>query len=163
MVHVKVGQGSCGISAGAAKVYTALEQLLINNPDVQLSVTGCIGMCYLEPIVDIYSDGELVRLVRVKDTDAKAVADYISTGDNSFIENLIVSDEDKHFLDSQTRIALRGCGIINPDEIDDYIANGGYSALKKALTSMTPEDVIDEIKVAGLAGRGGAGFPTWFK
>ncbi len=163
MVHVKVGQGSCGISAGAAKVYNALEKLLVNNSDVQLSVTGCIGMCYLEPVVDIYSDGELIRLVRVKDTDAKAVADYISTGDNSFIENLIVSDEDKHFLDSQIRIALRGCGVINPDEIDDYIANGGYTALKKALSSMTPEAVIDEIKVAGLAGRGGAGFPTWFK
>ena len=163
MINVKVGQGSCGISAGAAKVYNALENLLVNNSDVQLSVTGCIGMCYLEPIVDIYSDGELIRLVRVKDTDAKAVADYISTGDLSLIKNLIVSDEDKHFLDSQTRIALRGCGVINPDEIDDYIANGGYTALKKALTSMTPESVIDEIKVAGLAGRGGAGFPTWFK
>lgn len=163
MINVKVGQGSCGISAGAAKVYNALEKLLVNNSDVQLSVTGCIGMCYLEPIVDIYSDGELIRLVRVKDTDAKAVADYISTGDLSLIKNLIVSDEDKHFLDSQTRIALRGCGVINPDEIDDYIANGGYTALKKALTSMTPESVIDEIKVAGLAGRGGAGFPTWFK
>ncbi len=163
MIKVKVGQGSCGISAGAAKVYNALEQLLVNNSDVQLSVTGCIGMCYLEPIVDIYSDGELIRLVRVKDTDAKAVADFISTGDRTLIETLIVSEEDKLFLDSQTRIALRGCGVINPDEIDDYIANGGYSALKKALTSMTPEGVIDEIKVAGLAGRGGAGFPTWFK
>ena len=163
MINIKVGQGSCGISAGAGKVYTALEQILNNNPEVQLSVTGCIGMCYLEPIVDIYTDEELIRLVRVKDTDAKAVADYISTGDKSFIKNLLVSDEDKHFLDSQTRIALRGCGVINPDEIDDYIANGGYTALKKALTSMTPEGVIDEIKVAGLAGRGGAGFPTWFK
>ena len=163
MINIKVGQGSCGISAGAGKVYTALEHILNNNPDVQLSVTGCIGMCYLEPIVDIYTDEELIRLVRVKDTDAKAVADYISTGDKGFIKNLLVSDEDKHFLDSQTRIALRGCGVINPDEIDDYIANGGYTALKKALTSMTPEGVIDEIKVAGLAGRGGAGFPTWFK
>ena len=163
MINIKVGQGSCGISAGAGKVYTALEHILNNNPDVQLSVTGCIGMCYLEPIVDIYTDEELIRLVRVKDTDAKAIADYISTGDKGFIKNLLVSDEDKHFLDSQTRIALRGCGVINPDEIDDYIANGGYTALKKALTSMTPEGVIDEIKVAGLAGRGGAGFPTWFK
>ncbi len=163
MIKVKVGQGSCGISAGAAKVYAALEQLLVNIPEVQLSVTGCIGLCYLEPIVDIYSDSELLRLVRVKDTDAKAVANYISSGDISFIENLIVSDEDKHFLDSQTRIALRGCGVINPDEIDDYIDNGGYTALKKAVTQMTPEDVIDEIKVADLAGRGGAGFPTWFK
>ena len=163
MINIKVGQGSCGISAGAGKVYTALEHILNNNPDVQLSVTGCIGMCYLEPIVDIYNDSELIRLVRVKDSDAQAIADYISTGDKGFIENLLVSDEDKHFLDSQTRIALRGCGVINPDEIDDYIANGGYTALKKALTSMTPEGVIDEIKVAGLAGRGGAGFPTWFK
>ena len=163
MINIKVGQGSCGISAGAGKVYTALEQILNNNPEVQLSVTGCIGMCYLEPIVDIYNDSELIRLVRVKDSDAQAIADYISTGDKSFIKNLLVSDEDKHFLDSQTRIALRGCGVINPDEIDDYIANGGYTALKKALTSMTPEGVIDEIKVAGLAGRGGAGFPTWFK
>ncbi len=163
MINIKVGQGSCGISAGAAKVYNALEKQFKNNNDVQLSVTGCIGMCYLEPIVDIYSDGELIRLVRVKDSDAQAIADYISTCDVSFINNLLVSDEDKHFLDSQTRIALRGCGVINPDEIDDYIANGGYTALKKALTSMTPEDVIDEIKVAGLAGRGGAGFPTWFK
>ena len=163
MINIKVGQGSCGISAGAGKVYTALEQILNNNPEVQLSVTGCIGMCYLEPIVDIYTDEELIRLVRVKDSDAQAIADYISTGDKGFIENLLVSDEDKHFLDSQTRIALRGCGVINPDEIDDYIANGGYTALKKALTSMTPEGVIDEIKVAGLAGRGGAGFPTWFK
>ena len=163
MINIKVGQGSCGISAGAAKVYNALEKQFKNNNYVQLSVTGCIGMCYLEPIVDIYSDGELIRLIRVKDSDAQAIADYISTGDVSFINNLLVSDEDKHFLDSQTRIALRGCGVINPDEIDDYIANGGYTALKKALTSMTPEDVIDEIKVAGLAGRGGAGFPTWFK
>ena len=163
MINIKVGQGSCGISAGAGKVYTALEQILNNNPEVQLSVTGCIGMCYLEPIVDIYNDSELIRLVRVKDSDAQAIADYISIGDKGFIENLLVSDEDKHFLDSQTRIALRGCGVINPDEIDDYIANGGYTALKKALTSMTPEGVIDEIKVAGLAGRGGAGFPTWFK
>ena len=163
MINVKVGQGSCGISAGAAKVYIALEQQLNNIPDVQLSVTGCIGMCYLEPIVDIYNGDELIRLVRVKDTDVKAIADYISSGDFKLIESLVVSDEDKHFLDSQTRIALRGCGVINPDEIDDYIANGGYTALKKALTSMTPEGVIDEIKVAGLAGRGGAGFPTWFK
>ncbi|MBQ5825017.1 MAG: NADH-quinone oxidoreductase subunit F, partial [Clostridia bacterium] len=164
MISVKVGQGSCGISAGASKVYAALEQQIKDkNIDASLSVTGCIGMCYLEPIVDIYSDGELLRLVRVKDTDVDAIADYLSTGDVSFVNSLAVSDDDKHFLDSQTRIALRGCGIINPDEIEDYIANGGYTALKKALTEMSPEGVIEEIKVAGLACRGGAGFPTWFK
>ena len=165
MIKIKVGQGSCGISAGASKVYAALEkQIIDDNLDVQLSVTGCIGMCYLEPIVDIYDENSLLkRLVRVKESDVQSISDYVKTGDITHIENLIVSDEDKHFLDSQTRIALRGCGVINPDEIDDYISNGGYTALRKALVEMTPESVIDEIKVAGLAGRGGAGFPTWFK
>lgn len=165
MKTVKVGQGSCGISAGAAKVYGALENLINENSiKVNLSVTGCIGMCYLEPIVDVYDEnGVLTRLVRVSENDAQSVVDYIKTGDTSAVEKLIVSDEDKHFFESQTRIALRGCGVINPEEIDDYISNGGYVALKKALTQMTPEGVIDEIKTSGLAGRGGAGFPTWFK
>ncbi len=165
MITVKVGQGSCGISAGAAKVYNALESAIrADTLDVSLSVTGCIGMCYLEPIVDIYSEyGELTRLVRVAEKDVDSIIGYLKSGDAEKISTLIVSPEDEHFLASQTRIALRGCGVINPNEIDDYIANGGYSALKKAVTSMTPEGVIDEIKVSGLAGRGGAGFPTWFK
>jgi len=164
MVNIKVGQGSCGISAGASKIYKALEQLKNSGElNAALSVTGCIGMCYLEPIVDIYTENGLIRLVCVKESDVQAIAEFVKTGEISNIEELIVSDADKHFLDSQTRIALRGCGIINPDEIDDYCANGGYTALKKALTEMTPEDVIEEIKVSGLAGRGGAGFPTWFK
>ena len=161
MKTVKVGQGSCGISAGAAKVYSALENIDLN---AKLTVTGCIGMCYLEPIVDVYDEnGILTRLVRVSENDAQAIAEFVNTGDISKVENLTVSEEDRLFLEKQTRIALRGCGIINPDEIDDYIENGGYTALKKALTVMTPEGVIEEIKTAGLAGRGGAGFPTWFK
>ncbi len=164
MKNVKVGQGSCGISAGAAKVYSALENVFTaDSINANLSVTGCIGMCYLEPIVDIYDDNSLTRLVRVSEDDAQSIADFVKTGDLSLVEKLVVSDDDKHFFESQTRIALRGCGVINPDEIDDYIANGGYVALKKALTEMTPEGVIDEIKTSGLAGRGGAGFPTWFK
>ncbi len=165
MITVKVGQGSCGISAGAGKVYSQLKNAVsVRNIDADVTVTGCIGMCYLEPIVDIYNDSQLAhRLVRVSENDVEAVCDYLASGDSSKIENLLVSDEDKHFLDSQTRIALSGCGIINPEEIDDYTANGGYSALKKVLTEMTPESVIEEIKIAGLAGRGGAGFPTWFK
>ncbi len=161
MKTVKVGQGSCGISAGAAKVYSALEALAIN---AKLTVTGCIGMCYLEPIVDVYDENNvLTRLVRVSENDAQAIADFVNTGDKSTVEGLIVSEEDSLFLSQQTRIALRGCGVINPEEIDDYIENGGYEALKKALCEMTPEGVIEEIKTAGLAGRGGAGFPTWFK
>ncbi len=165
MITVKVGQGSCGISAGAGKVFSSLKNIIQEkNINVNLSVTGCIGMCYLEPIVDIYNDETLTaRLVRVSENDSESIAAYLVSGDVSAIEKLLLSDEDKVFLDSQTRIALNGCGIINPEEIDDYVANGGYTALKKALTEMTPEKVIEEIKISGLAGRGGAGFPTWFK
>ncbi len=165
MKTIKVGQGSCGISAGAAKVYSAIENIInANSVDVSLTVTGCIGMCYLEPIVDVYDEnGVLTRLVRVTENDAQSIIDFIETEDTTIVEKLIVSDEDKNFLESQTRIALRGCGVINPNEIDDYILNGGYAALKKALTEMSPEGVIEEIKTSGLAGRGGAGFPTWFK
>ena len=165
MITVKVGQGSCGISAGAGKVFNSLKNIISEqNINANLSVTGCIGMCYLEPIVDIYNDGVLAaRLVRVTENDAQSIAAYLTDGDVSKIENLLLSDEDRVFLDSQTRIALNGCGVINPEEIDDYISNGGYTALKRALTEMTPETVIEEIKISGLAGRGGAGFPTWFK
>lgn len=165
MITVKVGQGSCGISAGAGKVFSSLKNIIQEkNINVNLSVTGCIGMCYLEPIVDIYNDETLTaRLVRVSENDSESIAAYLVSGDVSSIEKLLLSDEDKVFLDSQTRIALNGCGVINPEEIDDYVANGGYTALKKALTEMTPETVIEEIKISGLAGRGGAGFPTWFK
>ena len=165
MITVKVGQGSCGISAGAGKVFNSLKNIISEqNINANLSVTGCIGMCYLEPIVDIYNDGVLAaRLVRVTENDAQSIAAYLTDGDVSKIENLLLSDEDRVFLDSQTRIALNGCGVINPEEIDDYISNGGYTALKRALTEMTPESVIEEIKISGLAGRGGAGFPTWFK
>lgn len=165
MITVKVGQGSCGISAGAGKVFSSLKNIIQEkNINVNLSVTGCIGMCYLEPIVDIYNDETLTaRLVRVSENDSESIAAYLVSGDVSAIEKLLLSDEDKVFLDSQTRIALNGCGIINPEEIDDYVANGGYTALKKALAEMTPETVIEEIKISGLAGRGGAGFPTWFK
>lgn len=165
MITVKVGQGSCGISAGAGKVFSSLKNIIEEkNINANLTVTGCIGMCYLEPIVDIYNDETLTaRLVRVSENDSESIAAYLVSGDVSAIEKLLLSDEDKIFLDSQTRIALNGCGIINPEEIDDYVANGGYTALKKALTEMTPETVIEEIKISGLAGRGGAGFPTWFK
>ena len=160
-MKIVIGQGSCGIAAGAEKVRKAL---LNENINTEISITGCIGMCYLEPIVDIYSDsGELTRLVKVCENDAKAIAEFISTSDKSKIENLIVKDEDKAFLEKQTRIALRNCGIINPNEIDAYINADGYTALKKAVCELSPEEIIEIIKTSGLAGRGGAGFPTWFK
>ena len=161
-MKIVVGEGSCGIAAGAEKVRQALLKQDLNG--AELTIAGCIGMCYLEPIVDIYEDDqEVKRLVRVTENDAEKISEYAKTGDESIISSLLVTDEDKEFLNKQTRIALRRCGIINPDEIDDFIDADGYTAIKKVLTSMTPEDVIEVIKTSGLAGRGGAGFPTWFK
>ncbi|MBP3330705.1 MAG: NADH-quinone oxidoreductase subunit NuoF [Clostridia bacterium] len=161
-MRIAVGQGSCGIAAGALKVYSAIENLL-DNKDC-LSVTGCIGMCYAEPIVDIYDDeNNLHRLTKVKPEDAENIVNAVKNNDFSLVENIRISKEDEEFLLKQTRIALRNCGIINPEKIDEYINRGGYEAIKKALTEMSAEKVIEEIKTSGLAGRGGAGFPTWFK
>ena len=164
MLEIKVGQGSCGISAGAGKVYEALLDAQANDVfSGKVSVTGCIGMCFLEPIVDICADGSLTRLVRVQPKDVAAICDYLKTGDESGIAPLRIAAEDSAFLEKQTRIALRNCGLIDPESLDDAVSHKGYAALKKAVTEMTPEQVIEEIKVSGLAGRGGAGFPTWFK
>ena len=158
-MRIVIGQGSCGIAAGAEKIRKALIE---KNVRADVSITGCIGMCWLEPIVDIYDGDKLTRLVKVNESDAQAIADYTETGDESKIESLIVTEEDSQFLSKQTRIALRNCGIIDPERIEEYLEKDGYTALKKAL-AMSAEEVIDIIKTSGLAGRGGAGFPTWFK
>ena len=161
-MKIAVGQGSCGIAAGAQKAYDVLNSNLdlSNN---QLTVTGCIGMCYLEPIVDVYADDGLHRFVKVNGEIAEKIANAINSNDLSSVKDYEISDDDKQFLDKQTRIALRHCGVINPEIIEDYTNDDGYKALEKVVATMSPEDVIEEIKVSGLAGRGGAGFPTWFK
>jgi len=163
-MKIMVGQGSCGTAAGAGKVFDALYGAMTAEDKFELKTTGCIGMCFLEPIVDIYEGKELLhRLVKVPREKAGEIIKAVRSNDFSGIENLFISEEDKLFLSKQTRIALRNCGVIDPTEINDYISEKGYEALKKVLTKMTPEEVIEEIKVSGLAGRGGAGFPTWFK
>ena len=161
-MKIAVGQGSCGIAAGAQKAYEVLESTLDLNNN-QLTVTGCIGMCYLEPIVDVYAEDGLHRFVKVNGEIAEKIATAINSNDLTSVKEFEISDDDKQFLDKQTRIALRHCGIINPEIIEDYTNDDGYKALEKVITTMSPEDVIEEIKVSGLAGRGGAGFPTWFK
>ena len=161
-MKIAVGQGSCGIAAGAMKAYDVLNSNLDLNNN-QLTVTGCIGMCYLEPIVDVYADDGLHRFVKVNGEIAEEIASAVNNNDLTTVKEYEISDDDKQFLEKQTRIALRHCGIINPEIIEDYTKDDGYKALNKVLTTMSPEDVIEEIKVSGLAGRGGAGFPTWFK
>ena len=160
--RIIVGQGSCGLAAGAGAVYSALQAKMA-GVDATLGITGCIGICYLEPIVDVYADGQLYRCVKVTPEDADTIIDAVSTGDYSKLDPILIQSEDAQFLSKQTRIALRHCGIIDPESIDAYTADDGYQALKKVLTTMTPEEVIEEIKISGLGGRGGAGFPTWFK
>jgi len=164
MLRIVIGEGSCGIAAGAGKVRTAIEALLAEKEPFELGSTGCIGMCFLEPIVDIYEDKTLVRrLVRVTADDAAAIVEAGRTGDLSKVDSITISDDDAQFLSRQTRIALRHCGLIDPTSLEDYLAADGYQGLKKVLSTMTPEQVIEEIKLSGLCGRGGAGFPTWFK
>lgn len=163
-IRIVVGEGSCGLAAGAGAVHTELQKLLTADIPAELSITGCIGTCYLEPIVDVYDhDGTLNRCVRVTAADAASIVEAAKTGDMSKLDSIRISEEDEQFLAKQTRIALRHCGIINPEQIGAYIADDGYQALEKVLKTMSPEDVIEEIKISGLAGRGGAGFPTWFK
>ena len=163
-MRIVIGEGSCGIAAGASKVHKAIEALMTANESFTLGSTGCIGMCFLEPIVELYDGKNLIkRLVKVTADDAAAIVEAARSGDFSGVEKLVISADDEEFLNRQTRIALRHCGLIDPVSLDDYRNADGYQALEKALKTMTPEQVIEEIKVSGLAGRGGAGFPTWFK
>ncbi len=162
-MRIVIGEGSCGIAAGASKVHNALSEAL-QGTGISIGIAGCIGMCFLEPVVDIY-DGKILlkRLVKVTADDAEVIAAALKNNDLTALSSLEISAEDSVFLKKQTRIALRRCGLIDPESIDSYIDDGGYTALKKVLSGMSPEDVIEEIKTSGLAGRGGAGFPTWFK
>ena len=162
MYSIVVGRGSCGIAAGADKVMIQLKAKCPQN--VKIGSVGCIGMCFLEPIVDIYDGNELIkRLVKVQPSDCEIIAKAVVDSDLSILDELTISPDDEQFLSKQTRIALRHCGLIDPEDINSYKADDGYKAIKKVLNEMSPEDVIETIKISGLAGRGGAGFPTWFK
>ena len=162
--RIVVGEGSCGLAAGAGAVYSALEAKLNADVNATLGITGCVGICYLEPIVDVYDEnGKLYRCVQVKPEHADTIVAAVKENNYDLLSDIVIKEDDAQFLSKQTRIALRHCGIINPDEIDAYTADDGYQALEKVLKTMTPEQVIEEIKISGLGGRGGAGFPTWFK
>ena len=164
-MKIVVGQGSCGIATGAKKVANEFEEILSKkNLDIKVGITGCIGLCFLEPIVDVYEDGkdEPVRYVKVQPEDvAEIVESHIENGKP--VEAKVISDEDKKLMEKQQRVVLRNCGTIDPENIDEYLAKDGYKATEKVLTTMTSQEVIEVIKVSGLRGRGGAGFPTWFK
>lgn len=160
--EVRVGLATCGIAAGAERVYAVLSSSLAEHDSpVKLKKVGCIGMCYNEPLVDVMtSEGERFTYGHVCAEDAKRiVAEHIVGGQP--IHDLLISPSD--FFRHQVRIVLENCGLIDPESLDDYLNHNGYKALKKILSGMTPEQVIEEIKASGLRGRGGAGFPTGVK
>ncbi|MEL7660104.1 MAG: NADH dehydrogenase [Acetobacterium sp. MES1] len=163
-MKIIIGSGSCGIAAGAHKVQSAFETIIAEK-GLELSVeqTGCIGTCYLEPIVDVVDDaGNKVTFVNVTTDDARRIIDDYVVAQKE-LTDLQISQDDLTMIGKQKRIVLRNSGIIDPERIDDYLAVDGYLAARKCLTELTPEAIIETVKIAGLKGRGGAGFPTWFK
>ncbi len=169
--HVMVCGGTGCTSSGSDKIAKAFEDEILATGlenEVKVIRTGCFGLCALGPIVVIYPEGSFYSMV--KEEDVKEIVDeHLLKGrpvtrllyDETVAEdNTVKSLDDTAFYKKQMRIALRNCGVINPENIDEYIALDGYQALGKVLTEMTPDDVIQTILASGLRGRGGAGFPT---
>ncbi len=160
-MKIIVGQGSCGIASGAKKTEAEFKKLVQEkNINAAVTITGCIGSCYLEPIVDVIdNEGKLSRYVHMTVNKVeKVVRDHIMGGEP--VLEYLIPESGSDFLAKQTRIALKNCGIINPEDINDYIAAGGYQAVKKALFEMDGDLICQEIEKSGLRGRGGGGFPT---
>jgi NADH-quinone oxidoreductase subunit F len=160
-MRIFIGQGSCGIASGAKKTAAKFREMVqASQIDVPVEVTGCIGLCYLEPIVDVYDNqGKLTRYTKVLPETAELIFESHVKGGIPY-EPALIPAAGQAFLDKQTRIVLKNCGIINPERIQDYIATGGYSALSKVINEMTEDQVCSVIMDSDLRGRGGGGFPT---
>ena len=175
--QVLICGGTGCTSSGSVTLIEEFEKHIAENglaEEVKIVKTGCFGLCALGPVVIVYPDGTFYSRVQ-KDDVAEIVSEHLLKGRT--VDRLVYSDVDESvkeealhvslsdttFYKSQKRVALRNCGVINPESIDEYIAMDGYAALGKALTEMTPEDVIQTIKDSGLRGRGGGGFPTGLK
>ena len=165
MRKLSVGTATCGVAAGAGKVLEHLAALK-DAEDLELEVveTGCIGLCYDEPMVEVMDDGHTRLYGKVTPEDAERLARG-ETGPE--LDALLVRTDEAPDRDgvlaNQHRIALRRCGHIDPGALSDYVATGGYEALRMALAEMDPAQVIETVKASGLGGRGGGGFPTGVK
>ena len=168
--HVLVCGGTGCTSSGSQAIIDKFEAEIEKNglkDEVAVVRTGCHGLCALGPIVLIYPEGSFYSMVKEDDV-AEIVSEHLLKGrvvtrllyQETVKEEEVIPLVETGFYKKQKRVALRNCGVINPENIDEYIAVDGYQALAKVLTEMTPEQVIDTLLAAGLRGRGGAGFPT---
>ena len=168
--HVLICGGTGCTSSGSLKIYDKLQEEINKNglsKDVQVVKTGCFGLCANGPIMIVYPEGTFYSMVNVEDIP-EIVSEHLLKGrivtrlvyQETVEEDGIKSLNDTDFYKNQHRVALRNCGVINPECIDEYIGRDGYQALGKVLTEMTPEEVIQCILDSGLRGRGGGGFPT---
>ena len=168
--HVLVCGGTGCTSSGSQEIIRVLQEEIDKNgltDEVCVVKTGCHGLCALGPIMIIYPDSTFYSMVKPEDV-AEIVSEHLLKGrivtrlvyDETVTDNGIKSLGETAFYKNQHRIALRNCGVINPENIDEYIGRDGYAALGKVLTEMTPDDVIKCILDSGLRGRGGGGFPT---
>ena len=171
--HVLVCGGTGCTSSGSKQLIEEFETQLKNfdiDKEVKVVQTGCFGLCALGPIVIVYPEGSFYSMVKKEDV-AEIVEQHLLKGrivtrllyQETVEEDNIKSLNEVDFYKKQQRVALRNCGVINPEAIDEYIACDGYKALGKVLTELTPEQVIQEVKDSGLRGRGGGGFPTGLK
>ena len=172
--HVLVCGGTGCTSSGSQKIREELEAELKRNGlenEICVIKTGCFGLCALGPIMIVYPEGAFYSMVKEEDIP-EIVEEHLVKG--NVVRHLLYDETVKHgegilplqetrFYKKQHRVALRNCGVISPEKIEEYIGTGGYEALGKVLTTMKPQDVIQIILDSGLRGRGGAGFPTGMK
>ncbi len=171
--HVLICGGTGCTSSGSTKIAELLQQEIDKNgltDEVQVVKTGCFGLCALGPVMIVYPEGAFYSMVQAEDV-SEIVSEHLLKGrvvtrllyTETVTENGIKSLNETNFYKKQHRVALRNCGVINPENIEEYIGTDGYQALGKVLTEMTPDDVIKTILDSGLRGRGGGGFPTGLK
>ena len=176
MKKIIIGLGSCGIAAGGLKVKDLLQSLINESKqDVELGETGCMGMCYKEPMLEIVNDdGKRFIYGDVDEKNARKIFESHVLGGAPLSDLIVLENKDpasgqwlggseKDFMSRQKRIVLVRCGEINPESIDDALKMDAYKGMEKAIKTMKPAEVIEEVLKSGVKGRGGAGFPTGMK
>jgi len=171
--HVLLCYGGACISSGAESVKEAMEEEIAKadlQNEIDVVTTGCMGTCELGPVMVIYPEGIFYQKVKPEDA-REIVQEHLLKGrvvkrlfhKKAKTKEMVAMFENIDFFQLQRKVALRNCGVINPLNIEEYIAADGYMAIGKALTEMTPQQIVEEVKKSGLRGRGGAGFPTGLK